>query len=339
MSDDPMVDPGVVIADDVAEAAGVSRWTVGRAFRKDASISAKTRTRVLAAAAKLGYVPDLAAAGLASDRSGLVALLVNDFANPHTLIILERLTHVLQNESYGTLLVPMRDESGAPDALLTASQRRVDAAVLNGTWFDDQIIKTALGARRVNKLIVFARTSENPNTISISCDDVNALRDIVDFAFEKGYRRPLFVAGPDSHSATVRRKDTFFQEWHQRCHAPAPFIHIEQYSIGLARERVLAALNGPYRDHRPDILICENDALAIGAMDAIRYGLGLSIPEDIAVIGYDDIPLAALPSYNLTTWRQPITAMAHAVAEVLRQNAEPSRDQLFSGAFIQRGSA
>ncbi|MDE2116012.1 MAG: LacI family DNA-binding transcriptional regulator, partial [Hyphomicrobiales bacterium] len=337
--DDQTIDPGVVIADDVAEAAGVSRWTVGRAFRKDAPISAKTRKRVLAAAAQLGYVPDLAAAGLASDRSGLIALLVNDFANPHTLVVLERLSLILQNEGWGSLLVPMRDESGAPDALLTASQRRVDAAVLNGTWFDDQIIKTALGARRVKKLIVFARTSENPNTISISCDDVGALRDIVAFAFEKGYRRPLFVAGPDSHSATVRRKDTFLQEWHRRSGAHAPFIHVEQYNIGLAHARVLAALTGPYQDRRPDILICENDALAIGAIDAIRYGLGLSVPGDIGVIGYDDMPLAALPCYNLTTWHQPITDMANALVEVLRQTSEPSRDQLFPGRFIQRGSA
>jgi DNA-binding LacI/PurR family transcriptional regulator len=339
MDEDVDIEIETVTADVVAEAAGVSRWTVGRAFRKDASISEKSRKKVLAAAKALGYAPDLMAAGLASDRSGLVALLVDDFANPHKLIVLEQLSRILRDEGWGTLLVNMRDESDAPAALLTASQRRVDAAVLNGTWFDDQMIRTALGARRVKKLIVFARVSESPNTISICCDDVAALREIVSFTLDRGYRTPLFVAGPDSHSATLRRKDTFLTEWRRRQGTQPPFIHVEQYSITLAYDRVLEALTGPYRDCRPDILICENDALAIGAMDAIRYGLGLSIPGDIAVIGYDDAPLAALPTYNLTTWRQPIPAMASALVDVLRSDHEPSGDLFFPGRFILRGTA
>jgi DNA-binding LacI/PurR family transcriptional regulator len=339
MDEDLEIGVKTVTADNVAEAAGVSRWTVGRAFRKDASISEKSRKKVLAAAQALGYAPDLLAAGLASYRSRLVALLVNDFANPHKLIVLEQLSRILHNEGWGTLLVNTRDESDVPAALLTASQRRVDAAVLNGTWFDDQIIRTALGARRVKKLIVFARVSESPNTISICCDDVAAVSEIVSFAIARGYRAPLFVAGPDSHSATLRRKGAFLEEWRRRQGTQPPFINVEQYSIPLAYDRVLEALTGRYRERRPDILICENDALAIGAMDAIRYGLGFSIPNDIAVIGYDDAPLAALPTYNLTTWRQPIPAMASALVDVLRSDHEPGGDIFLPGRFILRGTA
>ena len=88
----------VVTADQVAERAGVSRWTVARAFKKDASISSAARARVLQAAEALGYVPDLLASSLASDRSNLVALLVDDFDNPHKLVMLERLTRILRAE-------------------------------------------------------------------------------------------------------------------------------------------------------------------------------------------------------------------------------------------------
>ncbi len=225
------------------------------------------------------------------------------------------------------------------DVALTARRRRVDAAVLNGTWFDDQIIRTAFGARRVKKLIVFARVSESPNTISICCDDVAALREIVCFTLDRSYRAPLFIAGPDSDSATLRRKGTFLEEWRARRGAYPPFIHVEQHSISLAYDQVLEALTGPYREPRPDILICENDALAIGAMDAIRYGLGLSIPNDIAVIGYNDAPLAALPTHNLTTWRQPISAMARALVDVLRSDHEPSGVLFFPGSFTLRRTA
>jgi DNA-binding LacI/PurR family transcriptional regulator len=339
MSEDAESAGGTITADDVAAAAGVSRWTVGRAFRKDASISEKSRKKVLAAAQSLGYAPDLLAASLASDRSNLVAFLSDDFENPHSLIVIEQVSRVLRDEGWGMLLVNMTGDSDAPSALLAASQRRVDAAVLNGTFFDDRVIRTALGARRVKKLIVFGRVSESPNTVSICCDDVAALRETAAFAHRQGYRSPLFVAGPDTPSAILRRKDTFLAEWRNLQGTQPPFIHVDRYNIGLARERVLAALTGAHRDPRPDILICENDALAIGALDAIRCDLGLSAPHDIGVIGYDDVPLAALPNYSLTTWRQPIAEMAAALVDVLTSEHEPGSDLFFSSEFIRRGSA
>lgn len=339
MDEGSKVEDGVVTADDVAAAAGVSRWTVGRAFRKDASISEKSRRKVMAAARSLGYAPDLLAASLASDRSNLVAFLSDDFENPNSLTVLECVSRILRREGWETLLINMRGEADAPSALLAASQRRVDAAVLNGAWYDDRILKTALGARRVRKLIVFGRVSESPNTVSISCDDVAALREIAAFAHARGYRAPLFVAGPDTTSAILRRKDTFLAEWFKLTGTRPPHMHVERYSMGLARHRVLVELTRKRRGRRPDILVCENDALAIGAMDAVRTDLGLAVPGDMAVIGYDDVPLAALPTYDLTSWRQPIDDMAAAMVEVLRSEHEPGADLFFAGNFIRRGSA
>ena len=189
---------GSITADDVAALAGVSRWTVNRAFKKDASISAKSREKVLNAAETLGYVPDLLATSLATDRTNLVALLVDDFANPHKLIMMERLTRILRKNGYDTLLVNTSDEEDASAALLNASQRRVDAAILIGVSFNDQSLETALGARRVKKLIVFARMSKNDNTISICCDDRAAMTSLTQHVFSAGYRNPLFIAGPQS---------------------------------------------------------------------------------------------------------------------------------------------
>ncbi|MBV1704907.1 MAG: LacI family DNA-binding transcriptional regulator [Hyphomicrobiales bacterium] len=339
MTDQTDLTDRVVTADDVATAAGVSRWTVGRAFRKDASISEKSRKKVMSAAKSLGYLPDLLAASLASDRSNLVALLCDDFDNPHKLLVLERLSRVFREEGWGTLLVNMRDASDAPSALLAASQRRVDAAVLNGTWFDGRVMRAALGARRVRKLIVFARTSESPDTISICCDDVGALREIARYADDRGYRSPIFVAGPDTHSAILRRKETFLGEWKARHGRQPPCIHVDHYSIPLARARVREALPGLAAARRPDLLVCENDALAIGAMDALRHDLGLAVPGDVAVIGFDDVGLASSPAYDLTTWRQPLDAMAAALVDVLRADHEPSGEYVFPGELVRRGSA
>jgi DNA-binding LacI/PurR family transcriptional regulator len=339
MTEQPRTD-ATVTADDVAALAGVSRWTVARAFKKAGSISAKSRQRVMEAAGTLGYVPDLSAAALASDRSNLVALLVDDFDNPHKLVMLERLTRILRGAGYGTLLVNMLGEKDAPDALLTASQRRVDAAVLIGTQFDENIRRTALGARRVKKLVVFARMSSSPDTLSIGCDDVAAMEEVTRHTLSRGYRRPLFLAGPDTESTRLFRKETFLRVWAAERPGPVPpVIHARSYSTTDGRDCALTFLRALSKDQLPDVILCENDVLALGAMDAVRGDLRLRVPEDIAITGFDDIPLASSPTYDLTTYRQPITDMVHALVRVLEAPGDTSQSTVLPGRFVVRGSA
>lgn len=329
-----------VTADDVAARAGVSRWTVARAFKKDGVISEKARAKVVAAATELGYVPDLLAASLASDRSNLVALLVDDFDNPHKLVMLERLTRILREGGYGTLLVNMLGESDAPEALLTASQRRVDAAVVIGTQFDDSIRRTALGAKRVKQLIIFARASTSAGTISIGCDDVAAMTEITRHLLVRDFKRPMFLAGPNTESTRLMRKDTFLSVWAEERQEPEPtVIHVPEYSMALACEAVTTHFAGTPPQFRPDVIVCENDVLALGAIDALRHRLGLSVPADVAVTGFDDVPLAASPAYDLTTYRQPVTEMARALLRVLDDGGRNASDVFLPGKFVQRGSA
>lgn len=322
----------VITADDVAEAAGVSRWTVARAFKKDASISRKSREKVMVAAKRLGYAPDLLAASLASDRSYLVALITNDFNNPHKLVLLERLTRILWAHGWGTLLVNMSESEDASAALLAASQRRVDAAVMIGTRFDDQVLDTALGARRVKKLVVFARYSSNPNTLTIACDDVLAMHEIAAHLLAGGYQRPAFIAGPDTQSAKLHRLDSFTEYWAKQTGTAVPSWHARGYDFRSAIETANALLDAAPADQLPDVLVCENDILAIGATEALRQRKDIS--QRIAVTGFDDIPLVAAPSYDLTTYRQPITAMCEALLEVLA--GRQTEDVFLPGKLIIR---
>ena len=330
---------GVVTADDVARLAGVSRWTVNRAFKKDASISQKSREKVMRAAEHLGYVPDLLASSLASDRSNLVCLLIDDFANPHKLVMLERLTRYLRKSGWDTLLVNTSEEEDTSAALLNASQRRVDAAVLIGIQFTDRSLATALGARRMRKLIVFARSSENPETISICCDDRAAMNEIADYIIEKGYRKPLFLAGPQTSSAHLGRKETFLGRWLDAFGTTPQFLSVDRYDPQLAYDRVADHFADRPITETVDVIVCENDALAMGAVDAIRFRFGLKVPEDIAVIGFDDIPQAESPNYRLTTYRQPLSAMAEGLVEVLKGTADNERLRHFHGTLILRDSA
>ncbi len=328
-----------VTAEDVAKLAGVSRWTVNRAFKKDSSISERSRSKVTEAADRLGYFPDLQAASLSSDQSNLVSLLVDDFSNPHKLVMMERLTRILRKHGWDSLIVNTLDESDASAALVNASQRRVDAAILMGSRFNDQLLSTALGAQRVKKLVLFARYSSNPNTISVCCDDVAAMKDITKHVLERGYRHPVFVAGPQTTSAHLLRKETFLKYWKQVTGSLPAHIVVNAYDSKLAYQRVCGFLQGLDRSEYPDVLVCENDALAMGAIDAIRYNFGLKVPDNIAVTGFDDVPSADSPHYRLTTYRQPLTDMAEALACVLKADPLPCALDRFIGRMVIRESA
>ncbi|MGB0664239.1 MAG: LacI family DNA-binding transcriptional regulator [Pontibacterium sp.] len=334
-----------VTADDVAKLAGVSRWTVNRAFKKDASISEKSREKVKRAAAELGYLPDLLAASLSSDKSHLVALLIDDFANPHKLAVLEVLTKTLRAHGWDSLLVSTSGEEDATNALMGASQRRVDAAVMIGSGFNDETLNTALKSRRVRKLIIFLRESPLDNTLSICVDDKIAMGVVVDYVLQKGYRSPYFLAGPQTSSAHLSRKETFLTQWFEATGQTVAFSSVASYDYQLAYDHIQSHFADVGTADLPDVIVCENDALAMGTIDAIRYKLGLRVPEDIAVTGFDDVPQAAGPHYDLTTYKQPLDEMANALINLLKgekgKTDQASSDQTtrFCGKLVVRTSA
>ena len=334
-----MADESRVTADDVARQAGVSRWTVNRAFRKDASISRQSYDRVMAAAEALDYTPDRLASTLRSDRSNIVALLVDDFTNPHKLLMMESLSRLLRRHGWDTLLVNLQGEEDAQAALLSANQLRVDAAVLIGVQFTDDVLRFAVGPRRVRKLVVFARSSDHPDTIAICCDDVSAMTELALYVHGKGYKRPLYVAGPKSASAHVQRQETFQSVWAAQTGHTPPAVKVQAYDTNLACTTLAEHLSGLPKSDLPDVIVCENDAIAFGAMDAVRHEIGASVPDEIAVTGFDDVPQASGRNYRLTTFRQPLAQMSQALIDLLEGADAASQTLTFSGELVVRDSA
>lgn len=327
-----------VTADDVAVRAGVSRWTVNRAFKQGASVSDKTRKKVLSAARELGYTPDLVAASLASDRSNLVALLIDDFTNPFALVLMQNLSQHLRKAGWDLLLVNTLDEDDATAALVNASQRRVEAAILVGFRFSEQLLEGMIGARRLRKLILFGRMSENPDRVSVCCDDRAAMAVITDHVLDRGYTKPVFLAGPRVITAHLLRGDTFLSRWQAATGKVPEQDSVSSYDPKLAYQWTKDRLGRREKDALPDVIVCENDSLAIGVIDAIRFELGLRVPEDIAVTGFDDAPEAARPYYQLTTYRQPVEAMAQGIVRVLANEADEEELTGFEGQLIIRES-
>lgn len=325
-------------AKEVAEAAGVSKWTVIRAFTPGASIAEETRAKVLKVAQKLRYSPNLLARSLATNTTSQVAVFVDDFANPHKLPFLEKLTERLQAEGLIMMLVNINRHFDHVHALLTADQRQVDAIVLFGTSFRDETLRDKRLGRALPPLVVLARDSQIRGVPAVTCDAAVAMDEICAYLGAKRYSRPGFMTGPQALPTALGRGSLFREYWNQRGIVDLPDLPARCYSVEAGAEAMRAYLAVTPADRRIDLVMCENDVLATGAMDVIRSEFGLRVPADIAVIGFDNAGYAATPAYDLTTYEQPIDEMVQATVDMVLGRRRKETVQL-RGRLVPRGSA
>lgn len=294
---------------------------------------------MLSAAAELNYHPNLLARSLATKRTNLVGILVDDFANPYKLPTLERLTAGLQAAGMMCLLININRHYDHIAALTIAKQRQLDAIVLFGTGFRDEMIHEFSSATAPNlPIYVLARESTIATVPSVSCDASTALDDICSYLEAKGYRRPGFMAGPRALSTALGRRRGFIAFWNQQETAKVIELSADRYDrlVGAASMRKYLATCNP--DDRIDVLMCENDILALGALDVARAEFGLDVPNEIAIVGFDDIDLAGMHSFSLTTYRQPYEKMVDALVEMLVGQRDPKSLKI-AGEFVPRRSA
>jgi DNA-binding LacI/PurR family transcriptional regulator len=325
-------------AQEVAIEAGVSKWTVIRAFTPGASIADASKAKVLEAAERLNYRPNLLARSLATNSTHQVAVLVDDFANPHKLPFLEKLTASLQAEGLVTMLININQHYNHVHAILNADQRQVDAIVLFGTAFRDETLTDRKLGQSGPPMFVLARDSQIEGVPAISCDANVALAEIGKYLLEKGYRRPGFMAGPRTLSTALGRRKNFKEFWRAALNVEVVEMPAERYSAEAGGQAAHDYLSRVAPEDRVDVLMCENDALAFGAMDVIRSGFGLRVPEDLAVVGFDNADPAASPAYDLTTYEQPTDQMVKATIDMILERV--ARETVnFRGRLVLRGSA
>lgn len=325
-------------AKQVAEAAGVSKWTVIRAFTPGASITEESRRKVLETAATLNYSPNLLARSLATNSTRQVAVFVDDFANPQKLPFLEALTEQLQAAGLVAMLININNHFDHVHALLHADQRQVDAIILFGTAFRDETLKDHKLGQGMPPMYVLARDSQIDGVPAVVCDAELALKDIVDHLYEKGYRRPAFMSGAMALSTALRRRQHFTEFWAEKGIKDIELLSAERYSAEAGAISVRDYLSRTAPADRADILMCENDILAFGAMDEIRGKFGLQIPQDIAIVGFDNYELGGSHAYGLTTYEQPRYEMVEAVIAMILGKVEPETVTLPGKLVIRRST-
>lgn len=297
-----------VTSHDVARAAGVSQSAVSRAFSAGGKIAPATRQRVLEAAAGLGYHPNAFARSLVQQRTRIVGVLVARLDNHFYPRVLEELTAGLWAAGRQVMYFSGDDGGDLEGVLRTALQYRVEAMVLTSITLSSGMAELFYGAGV--PVVLFNRRLDDPNVHAVACDNVGGGRLVADALLDAGHERFAFVGGHPDTSTNQDRKAGYSAGLRARGAGLAASLERDySYAWGRSAVRSLFAQPGP-----PDALFCAGDLVALGALDALRRDLGVRVPEEVAVVGFDDVQAASWGGYELSTVRQPVERM---VAETL----------------------
>jgi len=298
---------------EVAELAGVSQAAVSRVFTPGASVSAEMRARVLAAARQLGYRPNVIARSLSQQSSRIIGLVMIRFWNPFYARLLQEFTNRLQILGYWVLVLNVADDTPLEKAIPMALQYQVDGIIVTSATLSSGLAEEC--ARVGTPVVLFNRYSLESSVNAVCCDNVAGGRMVADALLSAGHSRLAYIAGEAGSSTNRDREQGFTQRLAER----GATLYARESGDYSYESGYQAALRLFSREQRPDALFCTNDLMATAALDVARCELGLRVPEDISIIGFDDIVMASWPKYDLTTIHQPVNRMVDATIEVLLQ--------------------
>lgn len=305
-------------AEQVAQRAGVSRSAVSRTFTPGASVAPATREKVLEAARELGYQVNDLARGVLANQSRLVGIV----ATKPEVGFRAHLSAALAKALIARGNIPVLINTGQTEEEMLAAQRtlighRAEATVILSGSPPQSFFE--LAQRNGQPLVVIGRSE--PDADHVRTGNSEASRKAAS-AFVNAGRRKLAIAGSASGTPSIREREIAFAEEALRLGVNARIVRgaDTDYDGGLAAAALLFS-----EGEHPDAVYCVNDQIAFGLMDFLRHERGLAVPQDVAVIGFDDVPEAAWQSYRLTTFRQdPIAMATRAVELIARRLADPS---------------
>jgi LacI family transcriptional regulator len=297
---------------DVAAAAGVSVTTVSRVLNDKDDVAPDTSARVREVIRELGYASSLAARSMRSRRTNVLGLIVPDLAQPYSLLVTKGVQRIALASGYDLLVYA----SAIRNATSLANREQQQVALLNGSVTDGLIIVTphARSYRTTYPLVAVDPHSENADFASVLSTNFRGVQTAMNYLIDLGHRRIGFIGGrPDLQSA-VRRLEGY-------CHSLAshgiPFdatlVKVANYERSLAHYAAIELL-----DTAPGVtaIMAATDDMAFGVYDAAAE-LGLRIPDQLSIIGFDNIPDALMVDPPLTTVDQAIETMGKLAAEVV----------------------
>lgn len=299
---------------DVARQAGVSVGTVSNVINRPEQVSAETRARVQSAIDLLGYVRSESARQLRAGRSRFMAMLVLDLGNPFFVQVARGAERAARAAGLGVMLCNSAEDPGEEAEYLSLfAEQRVRGVLV--TPADGSGANIAAFSRRSIPFVLVDRVAPASGTCSVSVDDVAGGRLAVDHLLEVGHQSVTYVSGP-MHLAQCRdRRTGALEALAERGLAEDEFTHIEVTRLDVEAGRQAGARLLALK-RRPSAVFCANDLLALGVLQAV-YAAGVRVPQELAIVGYDDIEFAAAAAVPLTSVRQPAELMGRTAAELL----------------------
>jgi LacI family transcriptional regulator len=296
----------------VAEEAGVSAMTVSNVLNGRPGASEETRRRVLSAAERLGYQPNLSARNLKAGRTGLVGVMTLDLTGQYGLEIIRGIAdEVASDEREMLISATYQDAARERERVEFLSRGLVDGVLMIAPALEDDTMEL-LRRKRLPCVVIDPRNIDVPLP-RVTVDNYGGMRQGTEHLLGLGHTRIAYLRGnPDLESSAVR-----FQGFHDALRLAGVDVHeslvAESDFVYTQSFRVASAL---IAEQRPTALVAGGDLIALGALDAAR-ACGLRVPEDLSVVGFDDLPQAAQTFPALTTVRQPLHEMGRLAAQML----------------------
>lgn len=325
---------------DVAKRAGVSRSAVSRVFTPGASVSSTTAQKVRKAATELGYRPNVLARAVKSGKSRMIGLVVAYLENQFYPDAMEKLSNVLQDKGYHVLVFMASQRAGNIDSVVDELlDYQVDGIIAASVAMSSDLADrcTAAGV----PMVLFNRSQDELADASVvTSDNLAGGRKVAEFLLAGGHERIAYIAGWEGAS-TQRDREAGFVQALNAAGKPLYAREVGNFRMDEARAATLR-LFVPDKP-MPDAVFVANDHMALEVMDTLRIELALQVPDEVSVVGYDDVSAAAWRSYSLTTVRQPVNRMISATVETLLSRIDdrtkPPHRVALDGPLIVRGSA
>lgn len=324
---------------DVARLAGVSQSAVSRVFTPGASASETTANKVRRAAAKLGYRPNVLARAMVSGRTRIIGLVVAYLDNYFYPEALEKLSNALQAKGYHVLIFMASQTAGnIDDVVEEILDYQVDGIIAASVAMSSTLAQRCRDAGV--PIVLFNRSQQGEKLATVTSDNFGGGATVAEFLLAGGHQRFGYIAGWEGASTQADREAGFVSTLAKAGKA----LHAREvgnFKMDEARDATRRMFADPA--NRPDALFVANDHMAFAVMDVLRAELGLDVPRDVSVVGYDDVPPAAWAGYDLTTVRQRANVMVTATVDILLEQIETPgvrpRSVAVDAPFVLRSSA
>ncbi len=298
---------------DIASLTGFSINTVSRALNDKEEVHTETRAKILAAAHKLGYRPNRLAKGLRSNKTGTIGVVVTDVANPFFSALVKGIARAARNLDYSIILQDSdEDYAGEEEAIQVLLAEQVDGILITPVQSHKQMIENLTKAHF--PFVLVGRYFQDLDTNYVVPDDYQGGFMVTEHLLQQGYTRLAMVNGP-LHISSARERFQGFSD------------ALAKYDIPVDKSLVVTGaltveegldLSRSILKHvpQPTAIVCYSDFVAFGVMQAIRE-IGLSIPDDIAVVGFDDVRMSSCLQVPLTTIRSPKEDLGRQAMQLL----------------------